>query len=539
MLEDPDVRTLEAALDSFSLLANDLCFSLIYFAGHGFEANGAGYVLPADFPLPPRASILRQYALPITRLLTSMRTGLGPKVLVLDACRTGFDRWNAEEWARIAPDLQMMRESENCEDVLIAYSTSAGDIARDGVETNSLYCVSFCKNVAIHELSLEDCFKEIGLAVMASTARRQRPWYYSNLGRPVRFSDLPRFQLVQSFLIPGSATGAVLTLSGGPTQPNLLACAGTTNVYRVASPSVSIEASVKNGIVVAAAALSNGGLALIDQDAVLSVSFGDSFVSVKTTCRGPFGIRVSSDDAIIAIYGIDSFSVFAIDQTGLRCLLNRKTGWSPFFSLFVDTETIWVGGSGGHVVEVSQLKQAPKTRRINCSPYRHIYSGTLCTHTAEVALTTNRGEIAMYGVKSRKLHRQIELPTIVQTAAARRDSLLNSASNNIIQAFLFSPELLSEEERDFCLENVAWNELLFASCSQDSPILAVSSNEGLVYMIDLRDGQIFQTLDPTGGRALSSHGLCFTKGDVLGVLNADSVVSLYAASLPPSSAVVI
>ena len=479
-LEDPGGIEFDHALEAFSKLARGSCFSLIYFAGHGFEANGAGYVLPADFPFPPRASILRQCALPITKLLESMSEGLGPKVPVLDTCRTGFDAWDAKEWARTTPDLQAMRESMGYDDVLIAYSTSAGDIAFDGAGTSSRYCDSFCKNVALHKLSLEDCFKEIGLSIMAPVTHRQRPWYYSNLVRPARFSDLPRFQLVQSFLIPGREPGAILALSGSPAKPDLLACVGTKNVYRVRSPTVGIVASIKDGTVVGATPLSDGGLALVDREAVLHFGSRRYSVSVQTKCRKPYGIGASNDGTIVAIYGIDSFSVFAIEQSRFRCLIHRRTRWSPYCSLFVDPETVWFSGSGGHIVEVSKIRGTPKIRRIPCSRYLHIYSAALCTDTSEVVLTTGRGEIMVYDVESRKLRRTIELPTSVQTTAARRDSLLNYASNDLIETFLFSPDSLSEEERDYCLKKVARNELLFASHAKKLPILAVANNEGLV-----------------------------------------------------------
>jgi uncharacterized caspase-like protein len=65
MLFDSGARDIEDALSDFERSTGGDELSLIYFAGHGVEQYGSGYVLPRDFPFPISSSKLRHYAISI------------------------------------------------------------------------------------------------------------------------------------------------------------------------------------------------------------------------------------------------------------------------------------------------------------------------------------------------------------------------------------------------------------------------------------------------------------------------------------------
>jgi len=65
---------------------------------------------------------------------------------------------------------------------LIAFSTSPGQVADDGVQqANSLYTRHLLRNLATPGVSLEQMFKRVRIGVMRESAQRQRPWEESSL----------------------------------------------------------------------------------------------------------------------------------------------------------------------------------------------------------------------------------------------------------------------------------------------------------------------------------------------------------------------
>ena len=64
---------------------------------------------------------------------------------------------------------------------LIAYSTAPGSIASDGMGRNGLYTQELLKAIRADNLSIEDVFKRVRIAVRGATESKQTPWESSSL----------------------------------------------------------------------------------------------------------------------------------------------------------------------------------------------------------------------------------------------------------------------------------------------------------------------------------------------------------------------
>ena len=165
LIEDADVRTMDAAIRLFSAVVVGAEIALIYLAGHAVERHGAGYFLSSDFlfPLSPSKAMQRGISLnDLIRTTQSAKSG----IVVLDACRN----WPADpdEQLKISNDIdQLVEEERTWRNVLLAYSTSASTAASDGVDgAGSLFCQAFCRYILDHSLNIDECFRLIAQEVM-------------------------------------------------------------------------------------------------------------------------------------------------------------------------------------------------------------------------------------------------------------------------------------------------------------------------------------------------------------------------------------
>jgi uncharacterized caspase-like protein len=113
-------RLLSASKDSIGFF---------FYAGHGVQANGVNYLIPADAHIASE-SFLRTKALSIQEVLDILQEAHNTlNEVVLDACRD-----NPFSWARSGTRGLSVVASQPPGSI-IAYATSAGSVARDGTLT--------------------------------------------------------------------------------------------------------------------------------------------------------------------------------------------------------------------------------------------------------------------------------------------------------------------------------------------------------------------------------------------------------------------
>ncbi|HIF9205258.1 TPA: caspase family protein [Photobacterium damselae] len=168
---------LDRAMSSFrdGLNGNDV--GLFYFAGHGMQIDGENYITCIDtqFTDEPAA---KWTSYPINRLIGTMDTCTNKtNIIILDACRNNpYER----SWSRsvLASNLAPMFAPKG---TLIAYSTSPGEKASDGLGDNGAYTDALLKHISKPDITIEDVFKKVRNSLSVLTEGKQTSWEHTSL----------------------------------------------------------------------------------------------------------------------------------------------------------------------------------------------------------------------------------------------------------------------------------------------------------------------------------------------------------------------
>ena len=174
-LADADLNAME---DAVVRLGNRLstskdCIGFFFYAGHGVQSNGVNYLIPADAHIA-NASFLKTRALAAQEVLDTLQDAHNVlNVVVLDACRD-----NPFSWARSGTrGLNVVAAQPPGS--IIAYATSAGSVAQDGVGRNGVFTAELLKNIGTPGIEIKDVFNRTGAGVQAASAGAQVPAIYN------------------------------------------------------------------------------------------------------------------------------------------------------------------------------------------------------------------------------------------------------------------------------------------------------------------------------------------------------------------------
>jgi hypothetical protein len=180
-LQDANLRQMREATRRFEQAALTADVALIFYAGHGIEAKGRNYMVPAD------ADIAREYELEDQAydagqwlaMLEGARAGNQQRVniVILDACR---DNPVSRQWRSAARGLGRMDAPSG---TLLVYSTAPGRVAADGPkgQRNSPFTASLLQAMQQPEWPIEQVLKDVRRRVIAQTNGEQVPWENSSL----------------------------------------------------------------------------------------------------------------------------------------------------------------------------------------------------------------------------------------------------------------------------------------------------------------------------------------------------------------------
>lgn len=160
-------------------LAQDLSraeVGLFYFAGHGMQIDGSNYLTAVDtgFDTEGRA---KYSSLPLNYVIDVLEKGSNQtSIIVLDACRNNpyERRWRNVDSAGLASVYAP-------KGTIIAFSTSPGQVARDGVERNGAFTGALLRHLGAEDLAIEDLFKRVRNSLSAATSGRQISWEHTSL----------------------------------------------------------------------------------------------------------------------------------------------------------------------------------------------------------------------------------------------------------------------------------------------------------------------------------------------------------------------
>jgi hypothetical protein len=173
-LTQPDMKK---AIDEFGNKLYGYDVGLFYYAGHGIQSDGFNYLIPVEAQLMAYEDV--EYdCVRADRILSKMEyASTSVNVLILDACRDNpFER----KWSRAAAGkgLAFMDAPSGS---LVAYATSPGRTAADGVGKNGLYTEALLKYIQERGLQIEEVFKNVRREVESKSGGQQTPWESTSL----------------------------------------------------------------------------------------------------------------------------------------------------------------------------------------------------------------------------------------------------------------------------------------------------------------------------------------------------------------------
>jgi hypothetical protein len=115
----------------------------------------------------------------------------------------------------------------------------------------------------------------------------------------------------------------------------------------------------------------------------------------------------------------------------------------------------------------------------------------------------------------------------VRTPRAIREALYDYADSDTISNALAKPDATREDIREFLIRRIPGTQLMWCDVSPTQPLIAVASGEGLIFIVDVRDGRQVQTIDLWIGAGNTPHGIAFLGDGTLAILLSDGQVVFY------------
>jgi caspase domain-containing protein len=148
---------------------------LFYYAGHGIQIDGRNYLIPVGATITTEEEVEYE-SIDVGLALAQMESAHNRlNIVILDACRNN-------PFARAFRSVNSGLASINAPSgTLIAYATAPGSVASDGTQGNGLYTQQLLKYLRMTDLSIEQVFKQVRVAVRSQTDGKQVPWESSSL----------------------------------------------------------------------------------------------------------------------------------------------------------------------------------------------------------------------------------------------------------------------------------------------------------------------------------------------------------------------
>jgi len=145
---------------------------LLFYAGHGIQAQGANYLVPVDASLAVEDD-LKYETLDLQDILNKLDDArVRLSIVILDACRNN----PFKSFRSASGGLAMINPPAG---TVIAYATAPGKVAEDGNGDHSVFTAELLKEMAKPD-KLLDVFEHVTDAVERQTGNAQTPWINSS-----------------------------------------------------------------------------------------------------------------------------------------------------------------------------------------------------------------------------------------------------------------------------------------------------------------------------------------------------------------------
>ena len=177
LVVDATRATLTDALKAFAQKASRAEWAVVYFAGHGMEADGVNYLVPVDAHLQAIEDTPNQ-TVALDQALNAVAAAKKLRLIILDACR---DNPFEDSFLSVGPGARGLARIEPETGTLVAFATKHGHVATDGDGANSPFALALVKRIDTPGLEINKLFRQVHDDVAAATKGAQEPFTYGQL----------------------------------------------------------------------------------------------------------------------------------------------------------------------------------------------------------------------------------------------------------------------------------------------------------------------------------------------------------------------
>ena len=147
---------------------------LLYYAGHGFQADGDNILAPIDLNINDRPPVIRMNAFTLSELMNQLNHfPEQTKIIILDACRDSLGyRGGLQYFAPVSAP----------QGSIVAFSTSPGQASKENSSIgHGKYTEALLRYMALPRVPVETVFKKVREALVSETGGTQIPWEHTSL----------------------------------------------------------------------------------------------------------------------------------------------------------------------------------------------------------------------------------------------------------------------------------------------------------------------------------------------------------------------
>lgn len=184
---DLAVNEFQKAMRDFRAKADGAEVAMVYYAGHGIEAQGKNWLIPTDAQLKSDLDLPYE-AINLDRMMEAV-SGAQIRMVILDSCRNNpFGR----SWRSGTRAVVTGLAGVEADDVLVIFAAAPGQTAADGSGANSPFATSLAKRLPQPDLPVQLLGGAIRDDVLTATGGQQRPFVSASItGTPVYLVPRP------------------------------------------------------------------------------------------------------------------------------------------------------------------------------------------------------------------------------------------------------------------------------------------------------------------------------------------------------------
>jgi hypothetical protein len=175
-------QDMSQALAEFESTVKGADIGLVFYSGHGIEADGINFLIPTDAKLASDRDV-KYEAIDLNDVLQALDGATKLKLVLLDACR---DNPFVAKMKRFATKGLLGKGLGQIEatapNTLIAYAAAPGETALDGDGSTSPFTAALVKHLFTPGLDVDLALRRVRDDVMTSTHQRQVPFKTGSLG---------------------------------------------------------------------------------------------------------------------------------------------------------------------------------------------------------------------------------------------------------------------------------------------------------------------------------------------------------------------